>query len=68
MGSLNLEMAKNRTDLHKVYYDDESHNKGHGHVYEHLGIDPGKGCIVIVRPDQRGSWMLLGMKADAYLS
>lgn len=39
-------------DLHKIYYDDESYNKGHGHVYEHLGIDPAQGAIIIVRPDQ----------------
>lgn len=40
------------TDLHKLYYDDESYNMGHGHAYEHLGINPVKGAIVIVRPDQ----------------
>ncbi|KAE8363478.1 FAD binding domain-containing protein [Aspergillus caelatus] len=39
-------------DLHKIYFDDESYNKGHGHVYEYLGISPEKGAIVIVRPDQ----------------
>ncbi|PLN75710.1 FAD binding domain-domain-containing protein [Aspergillus taichungensis] len=39
-------------DLHKLYYDDESYNKGHGHAYEHLGIDPHQGAVIIVRPDQ----------------
>jgi hypothetical protein len=39
-------------DLHKIYYDDESYNHGHGHAYEYLGIDPVQGAIVIVRPDQ----------------
>ncbi|KAB8228781.1 putative phenol 2-monooxygenase [Aspergillus alliaceus] len=39
-------------DLHKIYFDDESYNKGHGRVYEHLGINPEKGAIVIIRPDQ----------------
>ena len=39
-------------DLHKIYYDDESYNKGHGHAYEFLGIDPKQGALVIVRPDQ----------------
>ncbi|PYI05529.1 phenol 2-monooxygenase [Aspergillus sclerotiicarbonarius CBS 121057] len=39
-------------DLHKIFFDDESYNQGHGHVYEHLGISPDKGAIVIVRPDQ----------------
>lgn len=40
------------TDLHKIYFDDESYNKGHGHAYELLGISPQKGALVIVRPDQ----------------
>ena len=39
-------------DLHKVYVDDESYNSGHGHAYEKYGIDPAKGAVVIVRPDQ----------------
>lgn len=39
-------------DLHKIYYDDESYNDGHGHAYEYLGIDPAQGALVIVRPDQ----------------
>ncbi|KAJ5453481.1 uncharacterized protein N7458_004437 [Penicillium daleae] len=45
--------GKNQTrDIHKIYYDDESHNKGHGHAYEYLGIDPKHGALIIVRPDQ----------------
>ncbi|PLB46453.1 phenol 2-monooxygenase, partial [Aspergillus steynii IBT 23096] len=39
-------------DLHKIYFDDESYNKGHGQAYEFLGISPQKGAIIIVRPDQ----------------
>jgi phenol 2-monooxygenase len=39
-------------DLHKIYYDDESYNDGHGHAYEYLGIDPAQGALIIVRPDQ----------------
>ncbi|KAJ5559195.1 hypothetical protein N7461_003167 [Penicillium sp. DV-2018c] len=39
-------------DLHKIYYDDESYNHGHGHAYEYLGIEPAQGAIVVVRPDQ----------------
>ncbi|KAL2827517.1 FAD binding domain-containing protein [Aspergillus cavernicola] len=39
-------------DLHKIFFDDESYNKGHGQLYEHLGINPQNGVIVIVRPDQ----------------
>lgn len=42
----------NIRDLHKIFFDDESYNKGHGQVYEYLGISPEKGAIVIVRPDQ----------------
>ncbi|EAU34080.1 conserved hypothetical protein [Aspergillus terreus NIH2624] len=45
--------GKNSTrDLHKIFFDDESYNKGHGRLYEYLGISPERGAIVIVRPDQ----------------
>jgi phenol 2-monooxygenase len=40
------------SDLHKIYYDDNSYNDGHGHAYEYLGIDPTQGALIIVRPDQ----------------
>jgi len=40
------------TNLHKIFFDDESWNWGHGHVYETLGINPRVGCIVVARPDQ----------------
>lgn len=40
------------TDPHKIYFDDESHNHGHGHAYETYGIDPERGALVVVRPDQ----------------
>ncbi|KAJ6021489.1 hypothetical protein N7540_006993 [Penicillium herquei] len=51
--------GKNQTqDLHKIYYDDESYNKGHGHAYEFLGIDPKEGALVVVRPDQYVSAVL----------
>jgi phenol 2-monooxygenase (NADPH) len=40
------------SDLSKVYVDDESYNNGHGHAYATFGIDPDKGAMVIVRPDQ----------------
>ncbi|GME46296.1 Phenol 2-monooxygenase [Neofusicoccum parvum] len=39
-------------DLHKIYVDDEDYKNVHGHAYEHFGIDPAKGAITIVRPDQ----------------
>lgn len=42
----------NIRDLHKIFFDDESYNKGHGRLYEYLGINPERGAIVIVRPDQ----------------
>ncbi|THC90944.1 hypothetical protein EYZ11_009594 [Aspergillus tanneri] len=38
--------------LHKIYFGDESYNKGHSHAYEFLGISPQSGAIVLVRPDQ----------------
>ncbi|KAH6642273.1 FAD binding domain-containing protein [Boeremia exigua] len=39
-------------DLHKTYIDDEHYNAGHGQAYEKYGVDPEKGALVIVRPDQ----------------
>lgn len=39
-------------DIHKIYFDDASYNKGHGHAYDFLGVDPNTGAIIIVRPDQ----------------
>ncbi|KAJ9399506.1 hypothetical protein DTO282F9_3618 [Paecilomyces variotii] len=39
-------------DPDKIYFDDESHNHGHGHAYETYGIDPERGALVVVRPDQ----------------
>lgn len=50
-------------DLHKMYYDDESYNKGHGHAYEFLGIRP-EGAIVVVRPDQC-KWLAESVQEDA---
>ncbi|KAI1332976.1 FAD binding domain-containing protein [Xylariaceae sp. FL0255] len=37
--------------LTKSFVDEKSYNSGHGHAYRHYGIDPEKGCAVIVRPD-----------------
>ncbi|KAK4049481.1 hypothetical protein OIO90_005432 [Microbotryomycetes sp. JL221] len=39
-------------DYEKIYSDDDSWFSGHGHAYEHLGVDKHKGCLVVVRPDQ----------------
>ncbi|KAI9735467.1 MAG: hypothetical protein M1818_006473 [Claussenomyces sp. TS43310] len=45
-------------DLHKIFIDDESYHSGHGHAYEFYGIDPAKGAVAIVRPDQYISMVL----------
>ena len=39
-------------DYNKVFVDDESYHEGHGHAYQHYGVDEEKGCVVVVRPDQ----------------
>lgn len=39
-------------DLHKTFIDDASYNSGHGYAYQTYGIDPERGAIIIVRPDQ----------------
>ncbi|GAB1212779.1 hypothetical protein ATERTT37_001926 [Aspergillus terreus] len=39
-------------DLHKIYIDDETYHNGHGHAYDFYGIDPERGAVAIVRPDQ----------------
>lgn len=39
-------------NVHKIYFDDESWNWGHGKAYENLGIEPSHGCMILVRPDQ----------------
>lgn len=39
-------------DLHKIFVDDESYNSGHGKAYDFYGINPRKGVVVILRPDQ----------------
>lgn len=41
-----------KEDIHKVFVDDESYNHGHGKAYETYDINPKKGAMVIVRPDQ----------------
>lgn len=38
--------------LFKVFVDDEGYHSPHGHAYEKYGIDPKRGALVIVRPDQ----------------
>ncbi|KAI9154778.1 Phenol hydroxylase [Paramyrothecium foliicola] len=44
-------------DYGKVFADDSSYHEGHGKAYENYGINPTRGCVVIVRPDQYVSWI-----------
>lgn len=44
-------------DYDKVYVDDVSYHEGHGQIYAKHGINPSRGCVVIVRPDQYVSWI-----------
>jgi len=44
-------------DYWKVYVDEESYHEGNGHAYEKYGVDPEKGCVVILRPDQYVGWV-----------
>ena len=44
-------------DYWKVFVDDLSYHEGHGHAYQNYGVDPTKGCLVVIRPDQYVSWI-----------
>ncbi|KAL4961141.1 putative FAD monooxygenase [Aspergillus stella-maris] len=44
-------------DYDKIFVDDVSYHEGHGRLYETWGIDPNKGCLVILRPDQYVSYI-----------
>lgn len=44
-------------DYWKVHVDDQSYHEGHGQAYQNYGIDPARGCSVILRPDQYISWI-----------
>jgi phenol 2-monooxygenase (NADPH) len=39
-------------DYDKVFTDDMCHASGHGQAYLHYGVNPYRGCVVAVRPDQ----------------
>jgi phenol 2-monooxygenase len=54
--------------LHKVFFDDESYNSGHGHAYEAYGIDPAVGAMIIVRPDQCESLLMPASDLEARLT
>ena len=44
-------------DYWKIFVDDQSYHEGHGHIYRNLGIDPGRGCAIVIRPDQYVSYV-----------
>jgi phenol 2-monooxygenase (NADPH) len=44
-------------DYWKIHVDDQSYHEGHGEAYKNYGIDPEKGCALILRPDQYVSWV-----------
>lgn len=44
-------------DYWKIYVDDVSYHEGHGKAYENYGIDPNRGCLVVLRPDQHVGWI-----------
>ena len=44
-------------DYWKIFVDDQSYHEGHGEAYKNYGIDPKKGCALILRPDQYVSWV-----------
>lgn len=44
-------------DYWKIFVDDQSYHEGHGEAYKNYGIDPNKGCALILRPDQYVSWI-----------
>ncbi|KAL2223109.1 FAD binding domain protein [Thermoascus aurantiacus ATCC 26904] len=44
-------------DYWKVYVDDESYHEGHGQAYKNYDVDPVRGCMVVLRPDQHVSWI-----------
>lgn len=44
-------------DYNRIFVDGESHYEGHGHAYEGYGVDPLKGCAIVVRPDQYVAWI-----------
>ncbi|KAL9012417.1 MAG: hypothetical protein Q9173_002815 [Seirophora scorigena] len=44
-------------DYDSIFVDEESYFEGHGHAYDGYGVDPTKGCVMIVRPDQHVAWI-----------
>lgn len=44
-------------DYWKVFVDDDSYHEGHGQAYKNYDVDPVRGCMVVLRPDQYVSWI-----------
>lgn len=44
-------------DYNCIFVDGESYYEGHGRAYEGYGIDPVRGCVVLIRPDQHVAWI-----------
>ncbi|KAL8652645.1 MAG: hypothetical protein Q9226_004186 [Calogaya cf. arnoldii] len=44
-------------DYDCIFVDGESYYEGHGRAYEGYGIDPERGCVVLLRPDQHVAWI-----------
>ena len=44
-------------DYWKIFVDDESYHEGNSHAFEFYGVDPKKGCAVVLRPDQHVSYV-----------
>lgn len=49
--------AQTGWDYNKVYVDDESYHEGCGDAYEKYGVNPERGAVVAVRPDQYVGWV-----------
>ena len=44
-------------DYDCIFVDEESYYQGHGHAYDGYGVDPTRGCVVVMRPDQHVAWI-----------
>lgn len=41
----------------KIFVDMKPHYGKHGQAYQNYGIDMGRGCVIILRPDQHVGWI-----------
>ena len=44
-------------DYNRIFVDEESYYEGHGQAYLGYGVDKGRGCVVVARPDQHVGWI-----------